>query len=82
MVVEAEPEELWFKVKDCAGITEEEFNSYYIGSERAFGIFIKRFWHLKTPIDLCKLKKKWANFHPPQSYRYISLQEASLLGVV
>lgn len=81
-VVESEPEKLWSTVKDCAGITEEEFIAYYSGSERAFGIFIKRSWHLKTPLDLSKLKNKWADFHPPQSYRYLSLQEANLLGVV
>jgi predicted transcriptional regulator len=81
-VLELSPGNLWSKVHDIAGITEEEFSNYYDGSERAFGIFIKKSWHFKAPLALESLKMRWKNFHPPQSYRYISIQEAGLLGVL
>jgi len=81
-VIESSPDNLWTKVHNIAGVTEEEFTNYYVGSELACGIFIKKSWHFKAPLALENLQKKWANFHPPQSYRYISMQEACLLGVL
>lgn len=80
-VVEAAPSNLWLDVMGCAGLTEEVFNAYFYGSKRAYGIYIKRVWHLPAPLGLSLLKKNLANFHPPQSYRYLSIQEANLLGV-
>ncbi|MDO8961073.1 MAG: ASCH domain-containing protein [Methylophilus sp.] len=81
-VVESSPESLWTKVFNIAGVTEEEFIDYYDGTEKAYGIFIKKSWHLESPLALSNLKKKWENFHPPQSYRYISVKEANLIGVL
>jgi predicted transcriptional regulator len=81
-VVESSPESLWAKVNNIAGITEAEFIDYYEGTEKAYGIFIKKSWHLDTPLGLSNLKKAWNNFHPPQSYRYVSVKEASIIGVL
>jgi predicted transcriptional regulator len=76
-VVESSPVNLWEKVQNIAGITEAEFISYYVGSDKAYGIFIKKSWHLDAPLALSNMKKKWENFHPPQSYRYVSIKEAT-----
>ncbi len=81
-VIESSPEHLWSKVSSIAGVTEEEFVSYYNGTEKAYGIFIKKSWHLEAPLALSNLKEKWENFHPPQSYRYISIKEAAVIGVL
>lgn len=81
-VVESSPVNLWEKVQHIAGITEAEFISYYDGSDKAYGIFIKKSWHLDAPLALSNMKKKWENFHPPQSYRYVSIKEATLIGVL
>ena len=81
-VIENSPKELWLEVELNAGITQAEFNSYYSGTERAFGILIKKTWNFDVPLTLQNLKSKWMNFHPPQSYKYISEQEANLLGLL
>jgi len=81
-VIETSPLALWGKVKKSAGITKEEFLNYYHGSSNAYGIFIKKPWYFENPLALQNLRKKLAGFHPPQSYRYVSMQEAKVLGVV
>lgn len=81
-VVELSPVNLWEKVQFIAGITEAEFVNYYDGSDKAYGIFIKKSWHLDAPLALSNLKTKWDNFHPPQSYRYVSIKEAAVIGVL
>lgn len=81
-VIETNPEKLWQEVEASAGVTLDEFNSYYTGTERAFGILIKKTWNFDVPLTLQNLKSKWMNFHPPQSYRYISEQEINLLGLL
>lgn len=81
-VIESNPAGLWEQVNKNACLTEDEFCSYYAGTNKAFGIFIKQSWHFDTPLALSNLKEKWTNFHPPQSYRYISTHEADLLGVL
>lgn len=81
-VIDTNPEELWQEVAANAGITLDEFNLYYTGTERAFGILIKKAWNFDVPLTLQNLRSKCKNFHPPQSYKYISDQEANLLGLL
>ncbi len=81
-VIETTPTALWSKVKKSAGLTKDEFSDYYNGSSNAFGIFIKKSWYFETPLALQCLRKKLVGFHPPQSYRYVSMQEACLLGIL
>lgn len=79
-VIESNPESLWKEVKMNAGISLDDFSAYYKGTDKAFGIVIKKSWNFETPLTLENLKSKWINFHPPQSYKYISAQEFNLLG--
>jgi predicted transcriptional regulator len=81
-VVNASPSALWRKVNKSAGITKHEFTNYYNGSENAYGIFITKPWYFEKPMALQKLRNKLDGFHPPQSYRYVSMHEARLLGIV
>lgn len=81
-LIENTPAALWNKVKKSAGLTKDEFSDYYNGSSNAYGIFIKKPWYFETPMALQNLRKKLDGFHPPQSYRYVSMQEAQLLGIV
>lgn len=81
-VVGTSPTALWSKVKKSAGLTKDEFSDYYNGSSNAYGIFIKKPWYFETPLALQNLRKKLDGFHPPQSYRYVSMQEAQLLGIL
>lgn len=81
-VIETSPQSLWQKVSSIAGVTEQEFSEYYDGTEKAYGIFIKKTWQLDQPLNLSNLKAIWKNFHPPQSYRYISANEAEIIGIL
>ena len=78
-VVESSPTRLWSQVKDHAGVTREQFYLYYAGTDRAYGIFLKTFRHLPRAIDLGYLKRKLYGFQPPQSYRYLTPDEARLV---
>lgn len=81
-IIETNPTALWSKVKKSAGLTKDEFSDYYNGSSNAYGIFIKKPWYFETPFALQNLRAKLDGFHPPQSYRYLSIDEAQLLGIL
>src|SRR5215207_9382671 len=71
-VVEARPQALWDQVKETAGITREQFDSYYSGAANAYGIVVGQVRQLPEPVMLYRLRKLFSGFHPPQSYRYLS----------
>lgn len=76
---EATPEELWNEVKNIAGVSKQEFDDYYSESEKSYGIFLRTPQTLVNPISLPDLRKLWKNFHPPQSYRYLSNLELNMI---
>lgn len=80
-VVETTPDLLWNQVKNVAGITKVEFDEYFSESEKGFGIFLESPQALSNPIKLTDLKKLWRNFHPPQTYRYLSSLELRIISI-
>lgn len=80
-IIEGSPEDIWEQVEGIAGINIEEYNKYFDGSKRAYGIAIRNTWSLDNPLGLSELKNRWKNFHPPQSFKYVSFDEAKLLGI-
>ena len=79
-ILEATPEQLWSQVKKIAGVSKQEFDDYYSGSKKGYGIFLKSPQTLGNPISLFDLRKLWKNFHPPQSYRYLSNFELKMIS--
>jgi predicted transcriptional regulator len=79
-IVESSPEQLWPQVHDQAGVTKEQFDNYYSGAERAFGIFLNATRQLPMPIKLRGLKEMLGGFQPPQSYIYLKEEELRLVG--
>ena len=73
-VVEKPLASLWNAVRNRAGINKAEFFNYYVGAQSGVAIFIKDVWLLPKPIHLTDLKRQVKGFHPPQSYRYTSIQ--------
>lgn len=73
------PDRLWNKVKDKAGVTRNEFKNYFSGAKAAVAIYIREVKELPIPITLSALRQLWPNFIPPQSYRYVSDKEFSEL---
>ncbi len=74
-VVADSPAQLWKVVKSSAGITKKEFDEYYEGAATAFGIICRNPTRLTEPLNLNQLRTLWGNFWPPQTYRYLKVDE-------
>lgn len=70
-VVEASPEDLWPQVEETAGLSREEFDTYYDGARQGVGIFIRSAHTAKSPYQLEDLRRDWPEFQPPQAFRYL-----------
>jgi predicted transcriptional regulator len=75
------PSTIWSEIEDCAGVSRTEFDEYYAGAKKAFGIFIKRTWLFDEPVKLPALRQKRAQFRPPQGYHYVSTTDVLLSGL-
>jgi len=73
-VIQGKPQYLWRQVRNLAGITRRQFDSYYCGLSRGYVIFARKAWRYRIPIKLPKLRQRWANFTPPQGYRYLTVK--------
>jgi len=69
----------WEMVQVQAGITYEEFESYYKGASLGVGFFFTKIKIFASPIDLEQLREKIPEFRPPQSYRYLKESELNIL---
>jgi predicted transcriptional regulator len=78
-VVENSPAALWKKVREHAGITRRQFDDYYLGAPKGYGIFLSAVKVLPEPVKLSHLRMVLPDFHPPQCYRYLDLYEARLI---
>lgn len=79
-VMDAPPSHLWSHVREHAGITRWQFDHYYTGADRAYGIFLKSPRQLPIPIKLGHLRELIDGFVPPQSYRYLTHDEVRLVS--
>lgn len=66
-IIEDRPSALWDRLKDYAGISEEEFFDYFGSKETGFALEIKDVQKFENPIDPRALIP---NFVPPQSFHY------------
>ncbi len=73
--------ELWGLVRDIAGLTKEEFYSYYQGVNTGVGIFFSQVWSLREPIKIQDWQEQGISFHPPQGFRYATADELASLQV-
>lgn len=67
-ILEDHPVDLWDNVKECAGINNHDFFSYFKGKSRAFAIEIQNLQEFSDPIDPYEVMP---GFVPPQSYCYM-----------
>jgi predicted transcriptional regulator len=79
-VISRPVEELWKIVSRDAGISEEEFNSYYKDTNIGYGIYLCAPVIIKCPVSLSDLRQIWKNFYPPQGYKYLNPSELSLVS--
>lgn len=78
-VVQKPLEELWEEVEEIAGISYDEFRSYYKGLAVGCGIFLDKTQYFAQPVELETLRQEWDNFRPPQSFRYLKPNEITCL---
>lgn len=78
-IVEDSPASLWKEVRNLAGISRRQFNDYYRGAPKAYGIFFSCVRRFRPPVELSQLRKLWPAFHPPQCYRYLDSYEDMLI---
>ena len=74
-VVEEPLQKLWEKVHHKAGVTREEFDTYYNGAASGVGIFFTEVWPFPDPIKLQDLQEQITGFQPPQGFRYATKNE-------
>ncbi|PPJ64866.1 hypothetical protein CUN59_02430 [Cuspidothrix issatschenkoi CHARLIE-1] len=79
--IQAKPKDIndfWKVIKNIAGISCNEYKTYYDTASTIVAIFIKNVNKLHNPIELETLRDKIPRFHPPQSYRYLKHNEFQL----
>lgn len=67
-IIEDKPSILWHRLKDDAGISEEEFFDYFKNREIGFAFEIVEVEKFEKPMDP---KILFPNFVPPQSFCYM-----------
>lgn len=80
-IVQESPAHLWEQVQNIAGISREQFDSYYSGINKGYGIFFSEVWKYSNPITLKNLKASLSNFTPPQNFRYLHTSQAINLNL-
>jgi len=79
-VIVGAPNQLCDQVLAISGVTEKQFNDYFAGASCGFVIVFKNAKCLPVPLKLACLQQQWANFTPPQSYRYLSTKDIDLVS--
>ena len=74
-IIEKSLSELWELVKDKAGVSQEEFDTYYEGVDIGIGIVFNEVWSLPEPLKIQDLQEQGVDFQPPQSFRYATSDE-------
>ncbi len=78
-IVEKPVTELWEEVEKLAGISHEDFYDYYQGVKLGIGIFLKDIHRFSQPVELHRLRNKLPNLKPPQSFRYLTVNQFNIV---
>ncbi|MBU4175504.1 MAG: ASCH domain-containing protein [Actinobacteria bacterium] len=76
-IIEGSPHAVWKRCKEYAGISWEEYYSYFAQSQTAYAIEIVKFLTFEPYIDPYQIL---AGFAPPQSFYY--LQDNDILDLM
>ena len=79
-VTAAAPSSIWRKHNGGSGLSKQEFDTYFFGASVGYAIRIGRLWKLSETVPLKTLRKRRADFRPPQSYHYWNLDELEHVG--
>lgn len=70
-IIEDDPDGLWNDYAELCGVTEQEYDAYFSGALRSYGLLVSKAFRFSNPIPLHKLQKMYPSFSPPQSYQYL-----------
>jgi predicted transcriptional regulator len=73
---EDEPKEIWKRFSAHGGISKEEFDEYYHGTEKATCIEVEKVYKIEPPLDPFKCIN---GFVVPQSFRYMDKKDYACL---
>lgn len=79
-VTAATPQQIWKKHNGGSGLERAEFDRYFAGAKMGYAIQIGKLWKRSVPVRLGTLRKRRANFRPPQSYHYWERDELLRMG--
>lgn len=80
-IVSSKPTKLWNDHSTKMGIDRKRYFEYFEGKEVAVGIFLKEIKKSRKEIPLSKLRSKFRNFHPPQTFRYFDKFQLKQLSI-
>lgn len=78
-IISDKPNSLWNKYSNKFGIDKKRYFEYYKGKDIAVGIVLKDVKKISKEIPLSKLREKFLNFHPPQTFRYFDSKQYNQL---
>ncbi len=73
---------LWQLVGDAACVSRSEFDAYYSGLDFGTAIHISDVIELHRPVTLDQVRAVIQDFHPPQSFRYLSNEDLQKFGLI
>lgn len=77
-IIEETPANMWKLYYEKIGIDLTSFNKYFSTYKKAYGIILGNVWEY-DPISLDELRHIILDFSPPQSYRYLSINDFKLI---
>ena len=69
------PVGVWQRWGSRTGLSREEFDAYFNGAGTATALSVAAVERFPEPIPLGELRIRWAEFLPPQSYRFVDSGE-------
>lgn len=75
----ASPREVWSASRSRTGITRREYDAYMSGATQASGLTLEAPVTFDAPVSLDALRAE-GTFHPPQSYRYLKIEDLRRVG--
>lgn len=68
-IVTAPPRTIWKRYGSAAGLTNEEFNCYFAGSQLGCAILLDEVHGFEPALKLNELRSRLGVFHPPQFFK-------------
>lgn len=78
-IVEYAPSTLWRHYRSVSGVSRREFDAYFEGCARAYGLRLSDAVRLDEPVSLGSIRQELSGFQPPQSFRYLTESQVDAL---